>query len=192
MKFKIGKTEIEISFLFTALLSVMVLFDGTGLIGYFLLAATVHEVAHLSVMCLLRSAPNKISLVPGGIFIIERSVNTLLEDSIILVSGPLANLICFFSFKGDFSLLSLILFVYNILPIRGLDGGSLVYILINGLINSKIADIALNILTVLVSLMFCVGFIVLFLDGIQNYSLLIFSLYLISTVFLKKGVETRR
>ncbi len=190
LKFKIGNTKIEISFLFTALISIMIFFDNTGLLGYFFAVAGIHEAAHLSVMWALRSAPDKIKLVPGGIFIIDKSLNTFLEDSLILIAGPLSNLICFLVFKGDFSLISLLLFIYNSLPVKGLDGGSLVFIIVNRLVNLRVADITLNILTVSVALLFGMAFIALLFNGIQNYSLLIFFLYLISAVFLKKGVET--
>lgn len=191
MKFKLFGIEFEISFLFTAVLAVIVATDNTGNIYLFFFAAVIHEAAHLLTMVLLKAKPSAVKLIPGGINIVECSVKTSFEDIVILLSGPLANLICYFVFENDFSALNLLLFIYNMLPVNGLDGGRIVYIVISKFAKISVCDIALTTLTAFVSAVFVIAFIYLYLHGVQNYSLLIFSLYIVSTIFFKKGVERK-
>ncbi len=191
MKFRLFGVEFEISFLFTAALALIVATDKTGNIFLFFTAAAIHEAAHLVTMVILKSKPSGVKLIPGGINIVDNSAKTPLEDVLILVSGPLSNLICFFAFKNDFSAINLLLFIYNMLPISGLDGGRIVHIFFSALFGAAIADKCIIALTVSAAAVSALIFIYLLFYGVENFSVLIFSLYLISTLFLKKGVERK-
>ncbi len=192
MKFRLFGIEFEISFLFSAVLALIAATDRTGNIFLFFAAAALHEAAHLITMVILKTKPSAVKLIPGGINIVDDSVKTPLEDILILASGPIANLICFFVFRNDFSALNLILFVYNMLPISGLDGGRIAHIFFIKFFGAVIADRCITGLTVIAAAIFALIFIYLLLNGIENYSVLIFSLYIISTIFFKKDVERKR
>lgn len=191
MKFKLFGIEFEISFLFTAVLALIVATDKTGNIFLFFAASAIHEAAHLFAMYFVKAKPSDVKLIPGGINIVDKSVKTPMEDILILASGPIANLICYFIFNNDFSALSLLLFIYNMLPISGLDGGRIAHILFSKLFSICTAGRLMTVLTVVASAAFALIFIYLLLNGIENYSVLIFSLYIISTIFFKKGVERK-
>lgn len=191
MKFRIFGTEFEISFLFTAMLSVMIAFDKTGEIYLFFLAATIHESAHFLTLCFFGCRPKAVRLIPGGINIVDNSPKLLFADILILISGPFANLICFFLFKGNFSLINLLLFVYNILPFDRLDGGSILWLTVGHFFGVKKADSVIIYTTLVAAGLLISGFFCLLYMGIPNYSLLIFSLYLFSGVVFKKVVERK-
>lgn len=192
MKFRLFGIEFEISFLFTALLAVITATDKTGDIYLFFAAAAVHEAAHLLVMICVDAKPKAVRLIPGGINIVDKTQKTSFEDIVILAAGPIANLTCFLIFKGDFCVLNLLLFIYNMLPVRGLDGGRIIQMILSYFLSFKTAEVFLNIITVLIGASFAAAFVWLYIRGTENYSVLIFSLYIISTVFLKKGVERKR
>lgn len=187
MKFTLFKTEFEISFIFTAVLALMIAFDKTGELYLFFVAAALHETAHLIMMCIFNARPKAIRLIPGGINIVDNSPKQMSAELIILLSGPMINLICFFVFDNTFSLINLLLFVYNILPLDGLDGGSIVYSVIGRVCSVKTAKSVIFCFTLTASGLLVLLFIFLCVNGIRNYSLIIFSLYLISSLFLKKS-----
>lgn len=192
MKFKLFGIQFEISFIFTAVLALIAATDKTGDIIVFFVAALIHETAHLVTMMFLKSKPRKIKLIPGGINIVDESVKTPTEDILILLSGPVSNLICFIIFKDVFSVVSLLLFIYNMMPIIGLDGGRILSILISINFGVKASEKVLLTISIIFAILFILLFIYLFKNGVKNYSVLVFSLYLISTLFLKKGVERIR
>lgn len=173
------------------MLTVVFLTDSTGILLPFLGAAAIHECSHLFMMCILKSKPKSVRLIPGGINIEENGSNDLYEQLLILIAGPLANLLIFFIANNEFSMLNLLLFIYNMLPVKGLDGGRIVYIVCCTCLPSEKAEKIVSFLTVLIAIFFFGFFLVLYFSGIKNYSVLIFSLYIISGIFLKKGVERK-
>lgn len=185
LQIKLFGVRFKISFLFTVYLALITLFDKSGDILYFFAAALVHEAAHLLTMCFLNSKPMEILLIPGGINIIGKGATSSFDEFLILLSGPLCNLICFYSFNGTFSSVSLLLFAYNILPINGLDGGSMLRILLSEIFCESVCKMVINIFTVLFYACLICAFICFFGVG-EYYSLIIYSVYMISVLFLKK------
>ncbi|MBO7217952.1 MAG: hypothetical protein J6V50_04550 [Clostridia bacterium] len=191
MKFNFLGTEFEISFLFLAMTAVMVLFDKTGELALFFGAALIHEAAHFLMMWFFGCRPKAIRLIPGGINIEENSPKLVYADIMILLAGPFSNLCCFLIFKGSFSLINLLLFIYNMLPFDRLDGGSILYLCLSRLFSVRAAENAIKFSTLIAVLLLWGLFVYLLFCGVINYSLLIFSLYLISGMILKKVVERK-
>ena len=82
-------------------------------------------------------------------------------------------------------IINLLLSVLNLLPARGLDGGSIVYHFFEGkLAENKINQI-LKLLSLIMFFIVAYIFVVLFLNKNLNYSLLLFSLYLLIPFFMK-------
>ncbi len=185
MHIKLLGINFKISFLFTVYLALITVLDKTGEILYFFIAAAIHESAHLLTMCFLKSKPKEILLLPGGINILAKGSAAAFDDLIILLSGPISNLICCFAFNGIFSYASLLLFLYNILPVNGLDGGSILHILLSLILKDSICNAIVNILTALFYLVLVILFL-LFFGGNEYYSIIIYSVYMISVLFLKK------
>lgn len=174
------------------MVSVMIAFDKTGEIYLFFLAAAIHESAHFLALWFLGCRPKAVRLIPGGINIVDNSPKLLFADILILLSGPFANLICFLLFKGNFALINLLLFIYNALPFDRLDGGSILWLTVGHFYGTKTADRVIKYLTLIAVILLIILFFYLLFEGIANYSLLIFSLYLFSGIILKKVVERKR
>jgi stage IV sporulation protein FB len=137
MDFRIGKTHFHISFLFCALMSVMILFDKNGYILTAFLSVTVHECAHIAVMKFYGEGIKSVSFQPFGV-IIDKDKYGLPPAKKIIVScagcavNGLISAVCAVIYKiSDTKIFSVIaavnflLFCVNILPVLNLDGGDI-------------------------------------------------------------------
>ena len=131
MSFRIFGTDIILSPLFVALLCVLLLIDTTGLMLSGLICALLHESGHLCAMKICGDTIEKILFYPCGIDIRrEKSKTSYKKDLCISVGGCIVNLITacvcypFLNKHFVFSIFisSIALCIFNMLPIRGLDG----------------------------------------------------------------------
>ena len=130
MNFFMGECRVRVSFYFFPLLCVAAFFDRSVFMLRGMLAALLHECGHLAAMVLLPgNAPREVSLTPFGVRI-ER--NPLSEfgkgNGIILAAGSGMNFVCAavtFGFLPEFAAVSLLLGIFNLLPVEGLDGGGI-------------------------------------------------------------------
>ena len=196
MKFKLLNTEIYISFLFVAVIPVMLATDKTGLALPVILAVAIHEVGHLFAMWLLESAPKSIRLIPASVQI-TRSINGKYKNDILIaVSGPVVNLVLFVTlylnflvFKNEtvlyYSLINLIVGVFNLLPVTGLDGGTALFSLLAKKFDINRALLVLRIITLILA--FAVTFlaVTLTIRGQLNISVYIVAIYLFVSVIIK-------
>ena len=93
MRIKLFGVEIQISFLFSALFTALLLFDRTGLITPLLCSVVLHEAGHLFMMWVLDRAPKRIRLIPAAVEITAPANMTLFEEALVAASGPAVNLI---------------------------------------------------------------------------------------------------
>lgn len=195
MSFKIFSTKVTVSFLFMAVLSLMLLSDKTGYALLMICSATIHEAGHFLAMLICKCKPTEIKLIPGSVQICAPPVR-LKHETFILICGPLVNFFIFVLFfvlsslcdsikLMEFSLINLLYFAFNILPFSGLDGGSILYNLILKKNGDKTAEKTLNLLTILSAVAALLVFILSALRGNVNYSVCILGCYLILSVFLK-------
>lgn len=196
MIFSLFGTKIYVSYFFVAVFTVMVFCDKTGLIIPLSIAVFSHETAHLLGLFFYKSAPKEIKLSLGGMLIVKPENLNIKQEIFVLICGPLSNLILFFVFLILYNCtrieiflknaaVELIVSIYNLLPARGLDGGTLLY---NFLI-STISPFFANLICLFVSLFVAAFFLVFgffsFLNDMQNISIIIFSIYLLIFTFLK-------
>lgn len=136
MNFKFLGTKIYISFLFCAILCLMIAIDRTGLILPTLFAVFVHEGGHLLAMWASDCHPKEIRLIPTSVQIIRDFSSKRHGETTIAACGPAANIVLFgtlyanyYIFKDDhilfFAALNLVIAIFNLLPVYGLDGGTL-------------------------------------------------------------------
>jgi len=160
MKFKISGIKIEVSFLFAAIIALLFITDKTGLFAPSFLACASHEAGHLFAMKAVKVQIKSISLKPAAGEITRKSRQNTKSIIIIQISGPLANialfalfLILFKAFNYDilliFALINLAYGAFNLLPVKGLDGGNLIYTLICRFHGARKAETALFITTAL-------------------------------------------
>lgn len=99
----------------------------------FFFACTLHELGHLSAMYILGAKSKSVYISGLGIKIVQSSEKLISSERnlIILLSGPFLNLLIFYSgiFSEAFSQMNIILFAFNMLPFRKLDGGSILILI---------------------------------------------------------------
>ena len=196
MRFKLFGTEIYISFLFTAVITLMILFDRTGMAVPTICAVILHETAHLFAMWALECAPKKIRLIPASVQITASFTKQYRNDIIIAVCGPLANLILFLTLYTNYlaygnttslyyALTNLLIAVFNSIPVTGLDGGTVLYCLIAKKHSVRTAQTVLKLITLLIAATAIATAIILTLKGKLNITLYIIGIYLIVMCIIK-------
>ena len=196
MKFKLFGTEIYVSFLFAAVISLMLAFDKTGLALPTLIAVACHELGHLCVMWMLESTPKSIRLIPASVQITRSFSYCYNNDILIALSGPAVNLLLFFvfyinylTFKNSgvfcYAMINLIVCLFNLLPVTGLDGGTVLFSLIAKKYDVNRAMLTLRIITLFLASATLFLAITLTLRGKLNISVYIVAIYLFMSVIMK-------
>lgn len=197
MKFKFLGTEIYISFLFCAVLCFMLAVDRTGLIVPTLFAVFVHESGHLLAMWAADCQPRAIRLIPTSVQIVRGFSPISGGEVAITLCGPVANLVLFgvlllnyLLFKSEqslvFSLLNLVIAVFNLLPVSGLDGGTLLCMAISRFTDIYKAERIVRIITAVFAFVIFLLGIYLWVSKTLNLSIFIVALYLGVCSLIKK------
>lgn len=197
MKFKFLGTQIYISFLFCATLCFMIAIDRTGLIIPTLFAVLVHEVGHLLAMWAADCQPKAIRLIPTSVQIIRGFSAKKHGETAIAFCGPMANLVLFgvlyanYTIFGNeislnFAILNLVIAVFNLLPVSGLDGGTLLAIFLSKFTDIYKAESVVKIITVVFALVAFLLGVYLASSGTVNISVFIVAVYLAVCGMVKK------
>lgn len=196
MRFTVFKTKVYISFLFLAFIGVFLLLDKTGLFMPMLFASIIHEVGHLFFMWILDCQPNEINLILGSVQIVSSVSNRSFNNILISFSGPLFNIVVFailflnyVVYKNDeyivFAFTNLLLGTFNLLALKGLDGGNILFHIIENKYNENVAEKIVNIITLVIAVLIAVVALILSVNGKISISMYILSIYLILSVLLK-------
>lgn len=197
MRFKFLGTEIYISFLFCAVLCFMLMVDRTGLMIPTFFAVFIHESGHLLAMWAADCQPKAIRLIPSSVQIVRGFSPKRYGEAAITACGPVANLVIFgaltanyFIFKSEqsltFAILNLVIAVFNLLPVSGLDGGILLTIAIARFTDIYKAERIVRIITaVFAFIAFLIG-VYLWVSGTVNISVFIVAVYLAVCSLIKK------
>lgn len=196
MKFKLFGTEIEVTFLFVAFLSFMLIVDKSGYLIPTMAAVVIHEAAHLFSMKLYGCQPKKIRLIPASVEITRGFCPNKRHEITVSLSGPIFNAIIFTIayflsnlLKSDillnFAVINLVIGFFNLLPFKGLDGGEILFIIIGMKIGEERAEKLLNCVNFTAGLIgLAIGVFLLFI-GKFNVSVIIMSIYLLLSVIIK-------
>lgn len=198
MRIRIFGTEIYMTFLFFAVVAFLIITDRTGLVLPTFFCVLLHESAHLFAMWLCDCQPKKIRLSPAQIEIVSKMSARKCGDVFVTLAGPLSNLLLcavlylnFRLFKNHtvfvFCVLNAVIGTYNLLPVSGLDGGTLFYTAVAKISKSEeIAQKSLFISTLLLAT--AVSFLAVFLTlkGSIKLSVYIVAVYLFVCALLKK------
>lgn len=197
MKFKLFGTEIYVSFLFCAVLCFMLAIDRTGLIMPTLFAVLIHETGHLIAMWAADCQPRAIRLIPASVQIIRGFSPKKCGEAAIAICGPAVNLVVFFTFyinyqmfKNElslvFAILNLVIALFNLLPVSGLDGGTLLTIALARFTDIYKAEAIVRIITgAFAFCAFLLG-VYLWVSKTLNISVFIVAVYLGVCSFIKK------
>lgn len=198
MRFKIRGVPVCVTWRFLALITFMLSLHTENVL-YAVLFSLFHETGHIAAMTALGNAPLSVSLELTGINIRRRQETgiSLVREIIIAFAGPFANLILFvflmliYLQNGNIkcfnaSCVNLILMTFNLLPIKGLDGGKVLYYFISKFFSFKAANIILLCSSaVFISLLFLYGGYLL-LTTRRNFTMLIIALMLSLSMFSKE------
>jgi len=172
-------------------LTVIILFafNPPEYVGVMLMCALLHEAGHLIAMRIMGVKHGKITVTPLGADIKMNGMYGYGQDMIIYISGAAANffgaLCAYFVYLGYPSTLVMFIIIsnlfyafFNMLPVRGLDGGGFCEAL---LMKSCQPDTAWKICGVLscisMLMLLCLSLFLIFASG-TNFSLLLIILYL--------------
>lgn len=173
----------------------MIAFDRTGYILPLLFAVLMHEGGHLAAMWILDCAPKRVRLVPASVEITAKMTASHKNEIAVALCGPLVNIILFITFGLNYlvykrslslicCLINLLIAAFNLLPVRGLDGGTVLFTLISRK-NPEKAGLVMRIINLSLAAVFIVTAVYLCFKGRFNISLFITGLYLIVTGTLK-------
>lgn len=197
MRFRFFGTEIYISFLFSAVIAFMIATDRTGLVIPTLFSVLLHEVGHLIFMWIFECEPKSIKLVPASISITRGMSAKKYGDLLISLAGPMVNLIMFCSlyvnflitksaFSLDCALINLAFFIFNMLPVSGLDGGIILKIILSKKLKDPLkAERIVRIITLAVGLLVGIIGITLIINGELNISVFIVAIYILISAFVR-------
>lgn len=165
MHFRIIKCDIFIDYTFILVLSLAAVFNSKQVI-YLLLFSALHEIGHLTALLICKEKPYKIHLSYYGFAIRYTDDLPRFKECIVLLCGPLVNLVLYLFFKDD---INLILFLLNCLPVYPLDIGRIVRLF------SIKASRILSVITVILICILCVYMLIYN----KSYSLIFVTIYLI-------------
>ena len=198
MKFKLFGISFFLSYPAVAFLTIALLSDKNGSLFLCVLASLIHESGHIMMMLLLKVKILKINVNLEDVAIIADSHNLSFRSEVLVsFSGVLFNVVfvavfgvLYIIWRTDifFHLLmaNLCVAVFNVLPIKYLDGGQLLALILSNRLDYRLTDLICNIITFVFLLPLAgIGFVFLF-NSRYNYSLLFAVLYLICTLVSKE------
>ncbi len=190
MKFRLGTLAVSVTVPFCALIAALLVTDKTGFMLYSLAAIIFHESGHLIAMKFTHCLPREIKLGLGGLTIIGAAPRSAANSAIIMLSGPLTNIaaavLIFTVLNPEIdskayaaAITQAVVGLFNLLPIKGLDGGTVFYYLLNLRFSESRARLALCIISLLFSAIIAfLGGCAVFRAG-ANPTLLILGVYLL-------------
>jgi len=205
MTIKIRGTKVSVSMLFAATVTLLLIYDKSGGAKLGLCAAAFHEFGHLACLTICMEAtsagiaPREISFGLYGVRLTrgpDVSVSYLWEAAIAF-AGPAANLLLMSAllavgaFLGADRMLlpvriNAALAAFNLLPVKPLDGGQILYNLLCSRLNEPAARKITNIAAVCgLAAMTVFGAAALYFSG-YNYTVLVVTVYLVVYVVLEE------
>lgn len=195
MKFTLFGIKCCISVPFTVMLAFLLIVDTTGLMTASIFAVFVHEMGHIFAMRRLKCLPREVKFGFAGISVCGTSYCTYKESAGIALSGPIANLLIFALFYGlglwlkdsmmlAFAVVQLIEGVVNLFPVKGLDGGTLLRVIVNSL-NIRHKELIIRMVSVLIAIVIFVLGTAVAVKNVSNPSLLLLGIYLIIVNIMK-------
>lgn len=143
MRFKLFNIDFEITFLFTALVTFVIAMNSPFNVLTTIASSLLHEMGHLVTMSCLGNKPQCVRFEITGMNIIRQPSIKIssMHEILIALGGPVVNgfillatcvLLCFFQSEKLFTIscINLILMVFNLLPVKSLDGGIVFYFLL--------------------------------------------------------------
>ena len=189
--------KIKVGFFSILLFSSLLLFHSQFAFASFL-AIFIHEVGHIILAKLFNIEFSECSIGIFGAGLMPRHTHYSYKDEILLAAGgPLINIcsaivvlpflsVFYNDFLIYFILSSVALALFNIMPIKDLDGGRILYSIICIVKNERIATFLVSLLSFLTLFLLWVFSVYFLLIASSNLSLFIFSVSIFFKLFVEK------
>lgn len=156
-RIKSGNTVYRVRFSFLVFNALIFLLRDTRIILSFYIVCLAHELGHCIAIKAFHGKINTVEFSGTGIRITATPPRSIIEGTVVLLSGPLVNIAIFLlliltGHKGYSAQLNLAEGLFNLLPFQFLDGGALLELISEGSPDEKIWRTVIRILqTVIVS-----------------------------------------
>ncbi len=193
MTAEIKETRVNISVYFAAVLAVGCALSPEGYASLGMICCVLHEFGHLLVMRLTGCKVKEVSFGAYGMRIDSSGeLVTPKKEALISFGGPMVNIVLIFvglAFKNPalFSV-NIILAGFNLIPVEGTDGYS---ILLNLIFYQKNKAALKVVSAAFLILLYILGLLVLFKSR-YNFTLLAVAVYLTAFKFLSQGNQPYR
>ena len=188
------KTRLSIS-LFGVLMIISLFLTHSYLSLFALAAAFIHELAHIAMARAVGVELSRLRLdIFGASLMMSGEMSSYKKEAAIAIAGPLSNIILFFlllpfsSVKNEYLSLfmgaSLFLGLLNLLPIKDLDGGRVLFCTLASLFSLNVAQAILRVLSFLTIFALWSLSVYLILRLGASLSLFVFSSALFCKTFL--------
>ncbi len=196
MIFNIYGVKIEITFLFIAFIAFIISLKAPANVLITVVSSLLHEIGHLSVMLVVGNRPKKVKFEMVGMNIVRQervTINTK-EEVAVSLGGPLVNFAIVFisciylSFYESQLILTcacinLILMTFNLLPVRSLDGGAVLYFLLLQHLEVPTCQRVLRITSIVFLTAIYLWAVYVFVVSRYNFSLIIIAILLTISLF---------
>lgn len=196
MKFRLGGVDVEITFLFVALITFIITLNAPTNVLITIASSFLHEMGHLLTMSAVGNKPQAVRLEITGINIKrQQSIRISTKNELLIaLGGPFANavvfIICCFvicfnqsEFLLTFASINLILMTFNLLPVKRLDGGMALYFLLSRRFDTEICSKFLKITSVVFITLIYLWGIYVFISSGYNFSVIIIAVFLTLSMF---------
>lgn len=192
MQFKIGETDVKISFTFFAVMVLYFIDDYKKTVIASVITCTIHELIHLLFLIIYKCKIHKftISLFGGNIIRKQSQKTSLNKEIVINVSAPVFNIIAgvilwVINKNSIFAQVNLVLGIFNILPFYNFDGGVALYCFLCKYFSQNLAEKVITATSFIILLIFTAFTLIISIFNEINISLLLINMYFI-TFFLYK------
>ncbi len=196
MTFKLCGIKIEITFLFVAFLTFIISLNAPANLLITVASSLLHEAGHLSMLILLNNKPQAVKFEIVGMNIIRKQDLKISrkEEIAISLGGPLMNfvvvvasclLLTFYNNQHVLTCacINLILMTFNLLPIKMLDGGAILYFVLSAHFNSLLCRKILKVTSVIFIFIIYLWAFYVFVVTKYNISLIIIAIFLTISLF---------
>lgn len=186
-----GKTRVKISFLFFAMVTMILTMDEKLVALIAVMSVALHEMGHIVAMAVLKNSPDEIAFGIFGVRI-KQSVRILScrQEFFVVFCGPLMNIVLFTVFLLLYlaceQYIFLVIFavnfavgMFNLLPVALLDGGRMMRIMLMRFLTEEKTRTIMLCAGVSITLVILICGAALFIKTGANASLFVTGLYLL-------------
>lgn len=185
----------KISYSFIALLCFLYFIDSSGVFIYFLIASFIHEIGHILAIyiCGGKIHSLKLSVLGANMDYSFSNITSYKTEIFINSAGILINIVTaiLFSYLGINTLAgaSIILAIFNSLPIMPLDGGKILTNIFSYFYDPYISEIILYIVSIILAFILLILGVYILIISKYNISILLIGVFMLIKLYKEKTLH---